>query len=48
MRQYIVRILETASVVTNKADKRVKSMRKEEKDEEVRQDRLVNLYVRRG
>jgi len=48
MRQYIVRILETASVVTNKADQRVKSMRKEEKDEEVRQDRLVNLYVRRG
>jgi len=48
MRWYTVCRLETATLVTNKLCQRVTSMRKQEKDEEVHQDRLVNLCVSRG
>jgi hypothetical protein len=48
MRWYILCIFETATFKTNEAGQRVKAMRKQEKDEEVHQDRLANLCIRRG
>jgi len=47
LRWYTVHLLETATLVTNKAGQRVKFVRKQKKDEEVQKDRLVNLCVRR-